>query len=154
MRAIKADRRLLARKYLGVEDVMSVDGYERSVYYRDIVRPAGSRDVVVLPIAGKRRVAGGLAIMKPAEVGEGGLDRIRLRDYLDAIAAGFSLPENITVVSRLEPATMEIERAILLGLAIQAVIENAMLCPPPGERRGYLDLSLRVPRGWVASCSN
>lgn len=69
LRAVKVDRRLLARKYLGIEDVISLEDYERSVYYRDIIKPSGSRDVVVLPIAGKRRVAGGLAIMKPE--GEG-----------------------------------------------------------------------------------
>ncbi len=69
LRAIAEERKLLTRKFITAHDVMSADRYVRSVYYRDIVRPANAHDSVVLPLAGTGRIVGGLAIFKPAQEG-------------------------------------------------------------------------------------
>lgn len=69
LRAMRQDRKLLGRKYLTADDVISAESYERSVYFRDIVRPAGSRDCVLLPVSGNRRVCAALTIYKPERDG-------------------------------------------------------------------------------------
>jgi DNA-binding CsgD family transcriptional regulator len=69
LRAIMQEKKLLSKRLLSVADVMSVDSYEKSSYFRDIVSQANAYDAVVMPISGDSRISGGLAVFKPQAEG-------------------------------------------------------------------------------------
>jgi DNA-binding CsgD family transcriptional regulator len=88
LRAIERDRNILSKKLLTVDDVMSAESYERSAYYSEVAKPAETRDIVLLPLSGRRRVIGGLAIFKPEAEGSFGESEKALLSALNEPLSG------------------------------------------------------------------
>jgi DNA-binding CsgD family transcriptional regulator len=125
LKAIIQDKRLLSRKLLSLDDVIGEREYERSVYYRDIAKPAGARDVLVMPIAGGQRICGGLAIFKPQADGS-------FSDEEKKIFSMLNNPISSLLVNHLETLRLQ-EEANSAGKALDGLFTGVIVLDQDGS---------------------
>lgn len=78
----------------------------------------------------------------PFTAGRGDAEHLPVDAYLAELAAGLHPPANIGLALRFAPLSLEVDRAICLGLVLNELAKNAILHAWPDGRRGELRLSL------------